>query len=1369
MGLSVDSRSPTTPTTFPTGWANIVTSIASRISFIPQRVETSLQNTAIDVSEYREELRQLIDYNNIDKIKKSFSGPVLKELGYYPIDYVMKRVMANYYTAGMNAFDPYISIIRHFLICGCPVNEASAHTGVIVDYAPLVMRYTEGKDSNKLIPLNLFEDAVCHSRDGETVKLLHNCGVEIPSDLDPRRYPTVAAVQSQKYATAFYLHQLGYPFHSKCYEISRYDTQHSEAAEFVRFLHSKNIPIEQEGLESICLDGCLDIVEKHLSEGLKVSDKALARAMKKNQHRSVQLLLKNPPTKIGDCCLCDAMEYFSNDHKSFAEQILPLYDYHEKKDGFILFYTLLKHHKNTYLPLFISRFGYSSELLEGIFRFDFENGTNDEIEAFLLSCIDQIQTVTPSCIKSAFMHASEKVLTKFIKRFQPKVDSDTICLAFSHSPISPITLWKIFKTLGGLPNPKIVEYAFRPVHEDAMKFINSYIDENPDDYSEIDLRYFKKPKDLKHRLELFLRLNTRISSSFLCSFDLNEKEYANFFAKKVVAHHPSIVHNADLEAFCMACAKEIQAIKGRHSTGKDSVNLFEVMGALYEQKSDRPLYERVLFAIGKPELKWTYVHPHFSVPTTLLIYEPELLDIKNYNAILTYLKTNCNEGINTDRPFCAFKLSVIFKSSDKAIQYLENYKKDHPKARQPIHDACLFDIPKTNAWTRELWREVLDKNNYSIRWLKLLPFAPNVERFFDTHLPLSHRVGEGKDADEQQLKKTYYIRLYNRAKNDPKYADQFKGVEPRNRRAISKILYALAPEICPDDVDELVKTLTPKLKQKHKAETGQDLSDETARKQLLEEEIHFSELLSIICKRRMLIKYTCNELVRLIITKTYSDIPEEHYDFAIDCVRGGISKKTFDEIVEICTKQAKTWDFIPTIKLDGTVCGMPGYTIETLKRNDCYTGILGNMTACCQSVNNAGGDAALHGMKTRYGAFLAIKKPSSRKPWISQSWVGVTESGALVDDSLEHNKGHTIMPLYELAAKEMMRLNPKINGIYFGGGGNTPQKHNYPLDTNIKDYSRIIGFNRLGYDSCEKRFIFVPPEERQPESWEPQIPQDAMAVVEGVDTYVSAGKNVRGLALTPFDRALFFDLHPNALAEMRAHPLNPLLEEGHYETPEKREKYGEFFIPFDAAALIIREKLEKYATTNHLVLVDNNDQKLVNELRAIHLQEGQGILVGHVKGVHGTFAYIEKSGGTLRGVVADSEGTEQDVCDLIGEAFPGIKLRPANGMLQKDFYSCMTFVTKAMQAFAKEGHALTEEIFQGIVPAKLHKMSQYPIPENCDRNAIVSKKRNLTLGQYLQVENVVFHGSNYNASALRKKYKHLQTLERCLQNRTATA
>lgn len=66
-----------------------------------------------------------------------------------------------------------------------------------------------------------------------------------------------------------------------------------------------------------------------------------------------------------------------------------------------------------------------------------------------------------------------------------------------------------------------------------------------------------------------------------------------------------------------------------------------------------------------------------------------------------------------------------------------------------------------------------------------------------------------------------------------------------------------------------------------------------------------------------------------------------------------------------------------------------------------------------------------------------------------------------------------IMAFFEELAKEIIRTDPSITRVVFGGGGNTPEDHKYPLQQ--KPYSHIRDFKapygRPGYDSWFRRFV----------------------------------------------------------------------------------------------------------------------------------------------------------------------------------------------------------------------------------------------------------------------------------------------------------
>lgn len=71
-------------------------------------------------------------------------------------------------------------------------------------------------------------------------------------------------------------------------------------------------------------------------------------------------------------------------------------------------------------------------------------------------------------------------------------------------------------------------------------------------------------------------------------------------------------------------------------------------------------------------------------------------------------------------------LTVLFGSTEAAERYLSNHAKANPDSLQPIHDACLFNLPSKGDWTVPVWRDLVLKHGFKAT--KYLSQAPQYER-----------------------------------------------------------------------------------------------------------------------------------------------------------------------------------------------------------------------------------------------------------------------------------------------------------------------------------------------------------------------------------------------------------------------------------------------------------------------------------------------------------------------------------------------------------------------------------------------------------------------------------------------------------------
>jgi hypothetical protein len=535
------------------------------------------------------------------------------------------------------------------------------------------------------------------------------------------------------------------------------------------------------------------------------------------------------------------------------------------------------------------------------------------------------------------------------------------------------------------------------------------------------------------------------------------------------------------------------------------------------------------------------------------------------------------------------------------------------------------------------------------------------------------------------------------------------------------------------------------------------------------------------------------DIIKRSVLNIYGIVEEQNLSFALQCVKGGINPKHYQEALELTQISPKKWDYIPDVKITSD----SGYVLETMPFNDPMTAILGKVTSCCQSLDGDSRDCVLQGMSSHFGGFIKITRPASKgDPWIAQSWIGLAKrlDGKIeaVLDSIEHNRGHSqavILDLFEKAAQEIIKQNPNISRVVFGGGGNTPKNHSYkPVEEPESGYTPIIGYAKGAYDSKKSRFLLA--NNTSPKgTWQigprgPRISRGGFVLSSGTDTYANPGKKLRGVSLNVFARANFFAPLPKTEALLRGNNLNPVMEEGYYGDKKLRERFGEYFLPFTAFRPLIDEKIMKRAKdptsgykVNTIILVDNDESKLAHELKQVKLQDGENILVGFVTGIHAISTYIQNVHGEIRCLIIDPQDPSANhsaIHPCIQEAFPNARIATSLAYLQVDFYSCSTFLVKNFQAFAKNGAQILEHVFKDqaarsfAVPAEkmppiLLKMGQkvdFKILSDAAKNTIVSKKKGLTLKMYLKDHRQRFeeNGKKFNLAAIEKKYNYFATL-----------
>lgn len=83
-----------------------------------------------------------------------------------------------------------------------------------------------------------------------------------------------------------------------------------------------------------------------------------------------------------------------------------------------------------------------------------------------------------------------------------------------------------------------------------------------------------------------------------------------------------------------------------------------------------------------------------------------------------------------------------------------------------------------------------------------------------------------------------------------------------------------------------------------------------------------------------------------------------------------ISEAGFDEYLSLTPKDNPM--HIPDVSIDGETIGYQGYRLKKLNPADPRAAVLGKLTSCCQSLQNAGASCAKHGITSERGGFYVL-------------------------------------------------------------------------------------------------------------------------------------------------------------------------------------------------------------------------------------------------------------------------------------------------------------------------------------------------------------------------------------------------------------
>jgi hypothetical protein len=772
-----------------------------------------------------------------------------------------------------------------------------------------------------------------------------------------------------------------------------------------------------------------------------------------------------------------------------------------------------------------------------------------------------------------------------------------------------------------------------------------------------------------------------------------------------------------------------------------------------------PLKDMVINHIENSKQKWSFVFPGFNLPEDLEKLSTLYFNLEVYKQILSITTEACVKEKNSGAELHAYKLSVFFGCVEKALKYLALYRETHKNSTQPVHDACLFELPKKGYWNIDFWRKMMEKYHFSAKKMNILSLAADLESLLKgPFVPFENN-------DIKEITQFYKNNLIEQLKHhtDKNYAKlitKARALQKADRKEGEKLLQKAIWGGCALIVPFHYKSF---LKGKDEKQITENIHT------------HFHAFLQFIHNNRNIEQFSFNKLIEIAVQNLYTDVPQKYMSFAIDCAKEGIQKKAFEKALTILNEKSKLTELLPTITIDGEELGFPQLEFRKIASNEPQIFILGKKTGCCQNIDGHSKDCVVHGAESPFGGFYAITNKVLKDNIVAQSWTGITDDNSVVFDSIEFNKGQNekmIMQFYQKAADAILKARPEIKKVLFGGGGNTPIDH--PFVAELPPFSRIVGYKDVGYDSKQVRFC-LSKQSQQPEI--KPISKNDLVLMNGIDSYVYVGKKFKSLSLDPLKRQLFFNSHLDANLFLMSEKKNPLLEEGHFE--EYRERIGELFLTFKATQRLVEKKFPNF----NVLTFENNRDGLKDTLSNLSLKPNETFSIFYVDGVHAISAYFENIEGENYCFLFDPESHfSDDIINVIDGSMGVKKFIRMTAKLQVDYSNCSTFTYKSLFYFAKHGKELFKQVDvenklqfvrgklynlkEEFTPPQLLKMSQTVHKMNLSEEAlktIVSAKKNLTLAGYLKEYEVTLNDKLFNSAAQVKKYKYISQLDGLLK------
>ena len=143
---------------------------------------------------------------------------------------------------------------------------------------------------------------------------------------------------------------------------------------------------------------------------------------------------------------------------------------------------------------------------------------------------------------------------------------------------------------------------------------------------------------------------------------------------------------------------------------------------------DEPKRHLLWQEIGKGKARWHAVNRGKNPPEGVKadITSPYGFSPKVYGELLPFMEEAAKAEGNGRAEYRAYKLAVLFANTQEALRYLREYSQANSTEKQPIHDACLFELPINGIWNITRWKDSVLK--YGDGFADYLEHAAKVDR-----------------------------------------------------------------------------------------------------------------------------------------------------------------------------------------------------------------------------------------------------------------------------------------------------------------------------------------------------------------------------------------------------------------------------------------------------------------------------------------------------------------------------------------------------------------------------------------------------------------------------------------------------------------